>query len=430
MLTTQDFDFPLDPACIAQRPCTPRDASRLLVFPRRRENDAATAGTQATPPAAVEHRIFRDLVDLLRRGDTLVLNRSRVIPARLFGTRIPSGGKVEILLVRPLATPPASPTPTLTPAATAACCRWNCLMHARAPFHPGDRIRLAGPDSTTTAPAITATLIERHGLEGDTVEFDLPADRFETWFRTVGHLPLPPYICRGERRVDAHAHVQAQDAQLDRASAPVEEIDGADRSEQENAALNALDAERYQTVYAREDGSVAAPTAGLHFTPELLDRLRARGVRIAELILHVGPGTFRPVKADALGDHVMHEEHFEIPSACTAAIAAARDTPGARVIAVGTTTLRALESATPDGATVPSVGAAATRLFVHPPYRFRCVDGLITNFHLPRSTLFMLVSAFAAPGSAAGLPALKAAYALAQAKGYRFFSYGDAMLLV
>lgn len=428
-----DFDFTLDPSRIAQRPVEPRDASKLLVFHRqiakvdhvRRKSvtgagsAAGTAGTtgaagdcnaapaekMAAPPPCLEHRRFADIVDYLQPNDTLVLNRSRVIPARLFGERVPTRGKVEVLLIRPVA-------------AAGQRARWNCLTQAKASMKPGDRIFLpnvpltgitgqggsgvGGTGSASDASGgVTATLIERLGLDGDILEFDRSPTEFEAWFPTVGHMPLPPYIRRKA----------AEDL-------PAAEL----------ARLEEIDHDRYQTVYAREDGSVAAPTAGLHFTPELLDRLRRKGVRVTELILHVGPGTFRPVKTERLSEHIMHEEPFEIPAACAEAIAAARNERG-RVVAVGTTALRALESATPIGADRPTAGAGSTRLFLYPPAEFRCVNGLITNFHLPKSTLLMLVAAFAAPGSTAGIAAMQAAYREAIAKEYRFFSYGDAMLI-
>ncbi|HTL53831.1 MAG TPA: tRNA preQ1(34) S-adenosylmethionine ribosyltransferase-isomerase QueA [Planctomycetota bacterium] len=407
MLSTHDFDFTLDPARIAQTPCTPRDASKLMVLHR----DRLANGT-----AALEHRTFRELPRFLRAGDTLVVNRSRVIPARLFGERIPTGGKVEFLLVRPVTNlAPASLSPNRAIESALPHSTWLCLSHARAHLKPGDLIRLPGAEGISTE--VIATFRERRGPAGDVVDFGLPPASFNQWLRAVGELPLPPYIQRRE---------------------------GDGITPAERIRLANLDAERYQTVYARADGSVAAPTAGLHFTPELLDALRAQGVRVTELILHVGPGTFRPVKTEALGDHVMHEEFYEIPPECVEAIEMAQMT-GGRVVAVGTTSLRAIESAClpiaadaassatraqPAGSNRPRPGPGRTELFIYPPRQFHCVSGLVTNFHLPKSTLLMLVAAFAAPGSEAGVAAIQAAYQTAIAQEYRFFSYGDAMLLL
>lgn len=393
MLTTRDFDFVLDPSRIAQTPCEPRDASRLLVLHRDRLGHAGE-----TPPDSLEHRRFQVLPQYLAAGDTLVINHSKVIPARLYGERVPTGGKVEILLVR--REPPGMP----------ATIRWLCLTQSGGRMKAGDRVHLA-PAPTSNMP-VQAILIERRGQEGDVVEFSMAPEHFDSWLRHSGQMPLPPYIAR-----DAKSGLS-----------PSELSQRAD-----------LDAERYQTVYAKAEGSVAAPTAGLHFTPALLAAIQARGVRIAELVLHVGPGTFRPVKAETLTDHTMHEEFYEIPASCVEAIAAAR-THGKRVVAVGTTTLRALESAclaaeqtgsvAPGARTMPKAGPGSSRLFVHPPWSFRCVDGLVTNFHLPKSTLLMLVAAFAAPGREAGVAAIQAAYRCAIENEYRFFSYGDAMLLI
>jgi S-adenosylmethionine:tRNA ribosyltransferase-isomerase len=339
------FDYHLPPSRIAQEPVEPRDASRLLVLWRDR--------------ATWSDRVFSDLPSRLRPGDCLVLNRTRVLPARLFG-HLEDGRRVEMLLLRALA-------PS----------RWTALVRPGRRVRPGARVSLAGGVAHATAegpagdgtrvvaiqsPWPVAELLERHGLP-----------------------PLPPYI----RRHDA----------------PKPE-----------------DRERYQTVYAEAPGSVAAPTAGLHFTPELLARVRAGGVEVHALTCHVGPGTFRPVRAARLEEHRMEAEEVSIPAATAEAVNRARG-EGRRVIAVGTSTTRALEwAAGADGRV--RAGAGAADLFIRPGHRFAVIDGLVTNFHLPRSTLLVLVSALA------GRDLTLAAYAHAIRTRYRFYSYGDAMLIV
>ena len=302
-------------------------------------------------------RRFADLPTLLEAGDLLVFNDTRVIKARFFGVK-DSGGRVEIMLERIVD-------------ATHAICQ---IRASKAP-KPGSTLRLAD--------AFTVRMTGRAGADGDFFALEL-VDTGDFWelAETYGKLPLPPYI-----------------------EHPAE---GADET-------------RYQTVYAREPGAVAAPTAGLHFDEAMLDTLRAQGVATAFLTLHVGAGTYRPMRVEKIADHRMHSERFEIPVATAEAIAATR-AAGGRVIAVGTTSLRALESAGNANGTV-RVGGAETAIFITPGYRFQVVDRLITNFHLPKSTLLMLVSAFA------GYDPIRAAYAHAVAERYRFFSYGDAMLL-
>ena len=340
-LTVDDFDFPLPPELIAQHPAPERTGSRLLHVCGRRLVD----------------RKFAELPGLLRTGDLLVFNDTRVIKARHFGQK-ESGGLVEVMLERIVD-------------ATHAIAQ---IRASKAP-KPGTRLRLAD--------AFAVRVTGRCGASGEFFALEL-VDRGNLWELADQHgkLPLPPYI-----------------------EHPPE----------------AADETRYQTVYARAPGAVAAPTAGLHFDKALLDTLRTQGVEAAFLTLHVGAGTFQPVRVDKIAEHRMHSERFEIPPAPAAAIAATR-VAGGRVIAVGTTSLRALESAGSDDGTV-GAGGAETDIFITPGYRFQVVDRLITNFHLPKSTLLMLVSAFA------GHDAIRAAYAHAVAGRYRFFSYGDAMLL-
>jgi S-adenosylmethionine:tRNA ribosyltransferase-isomerase len=343
-VNVSDFDYPLPEELIAQQPVTPRDASRLMVVPR-------------DPTAPLAHRTFSELDQLLRPGDLLVMNDTRVIPARLTG-RKESGGKVEVLLLEP-----ESP----------GSARWKAMGQASKPLRPGARVDF---------PGFSAVLEEVLGEGFYTVRFDREGAALEEAIAREGALPLPPYIRR---------------------------------------APGPADAERYQTVVARVPGSAAAPTAGLHFTPGLLERLAARGVERAHLTLHVGPGTFLPVRSETVEGHRMHEERYEVPEATARAFAAAR-ARGGRVVAVGTTSVRTLESAF-DGRALRE-GPGRTAIFITPGHRFRAVDALVTNLHLPRSTLLMLVSAFGGTGR------VLEAYRAAVVERYRFFSYGDAMLLV
>jgi len=339
------FDYELPRELIAQEPAEPRDASRLLVVDRARRS--------------WEDRAFVELPELLRRGDCLVANRSRVIPARLLGVTETGGQAVELLLLRPIEAD-----------------RWAALVRPGRRCRVGVRLVLAGG-------AARATVVAETGAGARVVAFAAPWPVRELLERH-GLPPLPPYI--------------------DRHDSPKPE-----------------DRERYQTVYARDEGSVAAPTAGLHFTPALLARLEARGISIHYLTLHVGPGTFRPLRAEHVEAHRMDGEPIDIPVETAVAVDQARR-EGRRVVAVGTTTTRALEwAATADGRVRPGPGEAD--LYVRPGHRFRIVDALVTNFHLPRSTLLLLVSALA------GRELVLDAYRHAVAHRYRFYSYGDAMLI-
>jgi S-adenosylmethionine:tRNA ribosyltransferase-isomerase len=336
-----DFDYELPPELIAQHPAARRDASRVLTLDREKGElgELTVAG----------------IASQFRPGDLLVLNDTRVIPARLKGQK-PSGGAVEIFLVRRVAGDAEL---------------WNCLIKASKSPKPGCRVLLAR--------GVVATVLEREG--GDwRVRFE-GSDDFMGWLEEAGSMPLPPYIKR---------------------------------------APEGDDQERYQTVFAREKGAVAAPTAGLHFTRALLDEIRGRGVEIAPLTLHVGLGTFMPVRVEELSGHTMHRELYRIPQATADAIRRTRES-GGRVIALGTTSLRALEHAAASGELQP--GEREADIFILPGYRFRVVDALITNFHLPKSTLFMLVCAFA------GKEQVLNAYREAVGRRFRFFSYGDAMFI-
>jgi S-adenosylmethionine:tRNA ribosyltransferase-isomerase len=338
-----DFDYQLPEALIAQAPVTPRDASRLLVLP-------------AAGP--VEHRRFTDLPGLLRAGDLLVFNDTRVIPARLVGQKSGSGGRAELLLLESLQGELGR--------------RWRCKGQAAKALKPGTALRFG---------TLTALVDAALGEGFYEVTLDREGAALEAALATEGRIPLPPYIRR---------------------------------------APSAEDVERYQTVFARAPGSAAAPTAGLHFTPELLAALAARGVERAAVTLHVGPGTFLPFRGETLEGHTMHEERFEVPEATARAFAACRHR-GGRVVAVGTTAVRTLESAWRDGGLSP--GPGRTSLFIQPGHAFRAVDALVTNFHLPRSTLLVLVCAFG------GRDRVLAAYRSAVEAQYRFFSYGDAAFL-
>ena len=339
------FDYELPAELIAQEPAEPRDASRLLVLDRGRR--------------AWEDRSFAELPELLRAGDCLVANRSRVIPARLLGTAVEGGRPVELLLLRPVGDG-----------------RWESLVQPGRRCRVGARVELAGG-------AARAWILGEAASGARVVEIEAPWPVRELLERH-GLPPLPPYIARHD--------------------APKPE-----------------DRERYQTVYARDDGSVAAPTAGLHFTPELLARLAARGIAVHYLTLHVGPGTFRPLRATRLDEHHMEAEPIEIPQATARAVGEAKR-DGRRVVAVGTTTTRALEWAMGEDGRLRE-GAGAADLFIRPGHRVRAVDALITNFHLPRSTLLVLVAALA------GRDLILDAYRHAVAARYRFYSYGDAMLI-
>ena len=346
-LSTADFYYDLPEERIAQHPVEPRDSSRLMVL--NREN-----GT-------LEHQHFYDVLDHLREGDVLVINDSKVIPARLYGhvEGRPEAG-IELLLLR-----------------QRELDVWETLVK------PGKRARL-GSRLVFGDGILTAEVVDIVEEGNRYVKFDYDRNTYANIYdilHRIGMMPLPPYIT----------------AQL-------------------------KDNDRYQTVYAREEGSAAAPTAGLHFTPELLERVRAKGVAIAPVMLHVGLGTFRPVKADRVDEHVMHTEFISV-SKESADLINARRAAGGRVVAVGTTSCRTLESVTDEQGIVHPV-TGDTGIFIYPGYRFKAVDALITNFHLPESTLLMLVSAFY------NRDAMLSAYKTAVEERYRFFSFGDAMLIV
>ena len=339
-LKTSDFYYDLPEELIAQTPADPRDSSRLLVY-RRDER-------------RIEHRIFRDVTQYLKAGDVLVLNRTRVLPARLYA-HTANGGRVEVLLLKRLNLD-----------------EWEVLVR------PGKKCKIGvklvvNEELSLEVTGVTETG-ERH------VKFDYEGS-FEDVLSRAGTMPLPPYI-----------HEKLKDP------------------------------ERYQTVYGRENGSAAAPTAGLHFTPELLESIRAMGVEIVEVLLHVGLGTFRPVKEKNITDHVMHSEYYEVSVEAAEAVNRAKR-EGRRVIAVGTTSVRTLETVADECGLIRSC-KGETQIFLYPPYRMKCVDALITNFHLPESTLLMLVSCLCSREE------ILKVYEAAVGERYRFFSFGDAMLIV
>jgi S-adenosylmethionine:tRNA ribosyltransferase-isomerase len=368
---TADFDYPLPPELIAQEPAPQRDQSRLLVL--RREG------------GPLAHRQFLDLPEYLLPGDVLVLNDTRVRPARLRGLNARTGGGFEILLL-------AENGPN----------DWWAMIR------PGKRARIG-----------THILLQRPPRRGDETcagaDRDLPSGLSA---RVVG------VNDEGHRRLVFSGAAEVKDALDKLGEVPLPPYI-------ERAAPNPRedDRERYQTVYARAAGSVAAPTAGLHFTRPLLERIRAIGVEVCQITLHVGLGTFAPVKAADLSRHVMHEEWFQVSPPAAATINAARQA-GRRIIAVGTTTVRVLESLAARPGGWVAAGEGRTRIFIHPPYPFQVVNAMVTNFHLPCSTLLMLVSAFAAPGSLGGRNLVLTAYREAVRERYRFFSYGDAMLIL
>ena len=344
-MKVSDFHYELPDALIARHPCAERTGSRLLWLDPAR--------------ARPEHLQFADITRLLREGDLLVFNDTRVIPARLFGCKAGSGGAVEVLVERLLGGN-------------------RVLAQLRASKAPklGGEILLLDDEGREAA---RVCVLGRHH---DMFELEFPEDRAPlAVMESIGHMPLPPYIDRKD---------------------------------------GALDRERYQTVYAARDGAVAAPTAGLHFDAALIGALRSVGVETAFLTLHVGAGTFQPVRTAEVEEHRMHAEYIDVGAELCARVMRAH-AEGRRVIAVGTTSLRGLEAASDDTAIRPFQGD--TSIFIYPGYRFRCVDALVTNFHLPESTLLMLVSAFA------GRERVLAAYAEAVERGYRFFSYGDAMFV-
>lgn len=340
-MNVSEFDFDLPETLIAQHPVEPRDASRLMVI----ERDSG----------GIEHHTFRDLVSLLKTGDVLVLNNTRVIPARLIGEKEGTEAKIEVLLLKRLELDV-----------------WEALVK------PGKRLKV-GQKVSFGHGILTGVLQDILENGNRRIHFTY-SGVFESILDQLGQMPLPPYIT----------------AQLE-------------------------DQERYQTVYAKERGSVAAPTAGLHFTPELLEKLQKKGVEIVEILLHVGLGTFRPVKVNDIREHTMHSEYYRVESNAAEQINRAKQ-EGRRVIAVGTTAARTLESVGNQGRVVP--GEGWTDIFIYPGYSFQIVDALLTNFHFPKSTLVMLVSALA------GRELILKAYKVAVAERYRFYSFGDAMLIL
>lgn len=341
-MRVDDFDYHLPEELIAQEPLPERDSSRLMVVHRQ--------------SGLIEHRQFRQIVDYLRPGDVLVLNETRVLPARLLGKREDTGGKVEMLLLHPRGND-----------------RWEVLVRPGKKVKPGTTVVFGDG-------LLRARVEETTSVGGRVVHFEYEGN-WEQLLPKIGEVPLPPYIKK-----------------------------------------KLPDPERYQTVYGRVEGSAAAPTAGLHFTPALLHKIRQQGIIITSLILHVGLGTFRPVKVERVEDHRMHAEYYEIPPETAATVNQARR-EGRRVIAVGTTCVRALETAAGEKGEI-TPGKGWTDIFIYPGYKFRAIDALVTNFHLPRSTLLMLVAAFA------GYELIMEAYRQAVAERYRFFSFGDAMLIL
>lgn len=340
-MKTSDFYYDLPKELIAQTPVEPRDSSRLLILGR---NDGK-----------IEHKHFFDIIDYLNKGDLLVVNDSRVLPARIFGIKNNTGARVEFLLLKQISNN-----------------KWETLCK------PGKKAK-EGSEFTFGDGLLKATVAEVKDDGNRVVDFKCD-ENFFTALDKIGQMPLPPYI--------------------------TEEL---------------KDKERYQTVYSHELGSAAAPTAGLHFTNELLDKIRNKGINIANVTLHVGLGTFRPVKVDDVTNHKMHSEHYEVPEETARLIKQTKEN-GGRVIAVGTTSCRTLESVATEYGEVKACDGF-TDIFIYPGYKFKVLDGLITNFHLPESTLIMLVSAFA------GFDNVMNAYKTAVDEKYRFFSFGDAMFI-
>ena len=350
-MDVRDFDFDLPAELIAQEPAAQRSAARLLHLDRS--------------TGSIAHSTIGELPTLLQPGDVIVVNNTRVFPARLIGRRVPSGGAVECLLIRRL----GSPSPGL----------WEALVHPGQKLKPGARVVFEGVHT------LHAEILERRFFGRRVIRlWTDDGSAVDAAIDAIGHVPLPPYI----KRVDT--------------------VD---------------DRDRYQTVFARSRGSVAAPTAGLHFTGSLLDALAARGVTVAEITLHVGYGTFQPVRVDRVEDHRLEPERYAIDDSAASLVNCAL-AEGRRVLAVGTTTTRTLEAVAHahDGRIV--AGEGATDLFIYPGFEFRVIRGLLTNFHLPRSSLLMLVAAFA------GHDRVRDAYAAAIEASYRFYSYGDAMLIL
>ncbi|MBQ1268895.1 MAG: tRNA preQ1(34) S-adenosylmethionine ribosyltransferase-isomerase QueA [Clostridia bacterium] len=339
MLTINDFDYILPEERIAQTPLYPRDSSRLLVYRRKEDR--------------VEHKIFRDIVDYLQPGDVLVVNNTKVLPARIFA-HTPHGGAVELLLLKRLDKD-----------------EWEVMVK------PGKKARPGATLTVNEELSVTVEAVLEEGLRRVRFHYE---GVFEDILSRVGTMPLPPYI---REKLDDQA--------------------------------------RYQTVYGKINGSAAAPTAGLHFTPDLLEKIKQKGVTVTQVLLHVGLGTFRPVKETNVQDHKMHSEYYEI-SEETAQIINCAKREGRRVIAVGTTSVRTLETVADEQGMVQKA-SGETQIFLYPPYQMKCVDALITNFHLPKSTLIMLVATLT------GREKILDLYNLAVAENYRFFSFGDAMFI-
>jgi S-adenosylmethionine:tRNA ribosyltransferase-isomerase len=358
-MNVSDFDFELPEELIAQHPPQERGTSRLLVLHR---------------DDGIEHTTFAELGGYLVPGDLLVVNDTRVFPARLLGHRVPSGGMVECLLLSPEAPNPESRIPNPDSEA------WSALVHPGQKLKPGARIVFERDGIRIDGEIVAMHFQGRRTVRLSTAHGGGLADAIDR----IGHIPLPPYIKRGDE---------------------------------------ADDRARYQTIYARERGSIAAPTAGLHFTERQLDGLAARGIERAEVTLHVGYGTFKPVKAERVEEHVVDAERFTVSTETASALTRAKR-ERRRIVAVGTTTVRTLESltVTSGGEVLPDSGEAT--LFIHPGHTFQLVDAMITNFHLPCSSLLMLASAFA------GRERMLAAYREAVERGYRFYSYGDVMLIL
>lgn len=358
METLSDYDFFLPENLIAQAPTERRDGARLLVTSR------------SSPELELRDAQVVDLPEQLRAGDLLVLNDTRVVPARLLGSKEGTGGKAEILLIRPDSERATSEALELP----AAAMEWVCLGQSSKGLRAGQVIALSA--------GVRARVVGERGGGEYRVRFEAPGDvTLAGLLEEIGRLPLPPYVRRNP---------------------------------------NDDDQERYQTLFASDAGSIAAPTAGLHFSKELLERVSERGVETVRVTLDVGPGTFMPVREEALDRHRMHSERYRVPKVTAERVQAAK-AEGRRVVAVGTTVVRTLESATDEATGSLRSGAGESQLFIRPGYRFRQVDALMTNFHLPKSTLLMLVSAFL------GYERTKAAYRHAVQRQYRFFSYGDAM---
>lgn len=347
MYNIKNYDYHLPEELIAQQPPAQRDLSRLLVMQRNN--------------AKIEHRWFNNLVDYLQPGDTLILNETRVLPARLFGRRKNTGAKIEVLLLKELGNN-----------------RWEVLVKPGKKARVGEIINFYTPGEQKLM--MEAIIKDKTDQGGRILKFIYQGNFLEI-LNAIGTMPLPPYVKE-----------------------------------------KLIDQTRYQTVYANIVGSAAAPTAGLHFTPDLLDKLQQKGIKLAKITLHVGLGTFRPVEVDDIRMHRMHAEFYQISSETADLINHTRRS-GGRIVAVGTTSVRALETAANNEGIVQA-SAGDTDIFIYPGYSFKCVDALITNFHLPRSSLLMLVSALV------GRNSVLAAYQTAVEKRYRFFSFGDAMLII